>query len=135
MGPVMAFDRGGPEAHAQEHSHRLQHILAVPRSLDCDVLTPNSVLRRKNLVSHELGEDNQLALFDSTKKELVIVNDLGRVVWTLLDGETSLAEIAKEISGHVSGAPSVERVEVEVLEFARVLLDRDAVECVNPPPV
>ncbi len=97
------------------------------------MLDSEAVLKRKELVSHELTEENQLALFDSEHGKLIIMNELGRVVWSMLDGETSLDVIVHEIAEHVSGAPNVERVRAEVLEFAEQLLSRGAVQILRLP--
>lgn len=89
-----------------------------------------SVLRRVFRVSHELPEEGRLAFFDDAQSELVVVNALGGAIWHLLDGQLSVAEIARILSEEVQSAPSVVEVEQQVRAFLQTLLDRRAVELV-----
>lgn len=91
-------------------------------------LTGQSVLRRVWQVSHELPEEERVAFFDEAASELVVVNALGGAIWQLLDGKSSIGELAELIAEEVQGAPEVGEVERELLAYLQQLLERGAVE-------
>ncbi len=86
-------------------------ILEPPRDrlasemIDQPSLSEEAVIRRVWKVTHELPEEGTLALFDVNESQLVILNSIGAVFWSRLDGVTPLGQIASEISDDVQGAP------------------------------
>jgi hypothetical protein len=91
-------------------------------------LTGNTVLRRKLEVTHHLESENQLAVFDQTRSELVVLNATGAAFWDLIDGEATMAEIAREVAEFVRGAPPESEVLNSLKAVAEQLLERGAVE-------
>ena len=91
-------------------------------------LSEHSILRRRLQVTHEMQHENQLAIFDDTKSELVMLNATGGAMWTLLDGKTSLGEIARDMAEAIQNAPPQAAVLESLLGFAEELVARGAVE-------
>lgn len=91
----------------------------------------NTVLDKLYKVSHELDDGRQLAVFDAEKSELMVFNELAVAIWSLLDGQITLGEIAEELASHVAEAPSLPEVTGQVILFAQDLLERGAVSLVR----
>lgn len=69
-----------------------------------------------------------MALFDAERSELVVLNALGREVWSNLDGTRTVRELAEALRGEAEGAPDQEQAEKEILRFLADLQGRGAVE-------
>lgn len=95
-------------------------------SQDIEILEV-SVFVRVWTVAHELADEGKLALFDETESELLVLNSLGAAVWTRLDGERSLGDLAAEIASEVQGAPSQAEVFQAIKYFLTGLLGRGAI--------
>jgi hypothetical protein len=91
----------------------------------------DTVFRRLWKVSHDLPEENQVAFFDQSQSELVVVNALGGAVWELLDGQRSVGSIADILAEEVQNAPDRDAVLAQVVTFLRGLCDRQAIEVVG----
>jgi|SRR5690606_10631800 len=91
----------------------------------------NTVLRRALDVAHRLEREQQLAVFDHHRSELVILNSTGGAFWDFLDGEATLGEIAAEMAESIQGAPSSEDILLSLIRLAEELLERSAVEIVR----
>lgn len=89
---------------------------------------PEDILVRVWQISHDLPEEGQLALFDESQSQLVVLNPLGGAFWKRLDSRTTLIEIATEISEEVPGAPGPDAVLNSSHEFLADLLIRGAVD-------
>lgn len=89
-----------------------------------------TILRRNLDVAHQLESENQLAVFDHTRSELVVLNATGGAFWELLDGEATLGQIAQEMAECIQGAPNSEEVMQLLIGLAEQLLERSAVEIV-----
>jgi Coenzyme PQQ synthesis protein D (PqqD) len=94
-------------------------------------LNANSVLERAWLVSEDLDDDGQVALFDEQRSELLVLNGIGGAVWHELDGQITLGELAQALSEAVSGAPDASTVLAEVSAFAEGMLARGALRVVR----
>jgi len=90
----------------------------------------STILRRKLDVAHQLESENQLAVFDHTRSELVVLNATGGAFWDLIDGEATLGQIAQEMAECIQGAPSVDDLLVLLIGLSEQLLARSAVEIV-----
>ena len=91
----------------------------------------NTVLSHAWAVSHELTDSGQLAFFDESRSELVVVNALGGAVWDLVDGHRSLGEIVDILLEEAPEPPIRSVAESQVLEFVRSLLARQALRYDN----
>ncbi len=87
-----------------------------------------STFRRAWEVSHALPETDRMALFDSDRSELVVLNALGREVWNRLDGVHTVRELVAQLREEADEAPDQVQAEREVLVFLADLRDRGAVE-------
>ncbi len=91
------------------------------------------VYRRVWKVSHDLPDENQVALFDQERSELLMINAVGAEIWDLLDGRRSLGDIVQELRALSPDAPEPEEMLVQVEQFLQMLLSRGAIELVPEP--
>ena len=94
-------------------------------------LNAESVLERVWLVSEDLDEEGQLALFDEQRSELLVLNGIGGAIWHELDGQISLGDLAQTLSSEIAGAPDAATVLKEMSEFAEAMLERGALRVVS----
>lgn len=81
-------------------------------------------------ISHDLPDQDQVALFDEQRSELVMLNPLGGEIWDLVDGKRSVGDIARHLKETVETAPELPQIETEVQAFLSDLAARGAVELV-----
>ena len=59
------------------------------------------VPRRKNTLTHEVTETDEVVIYDGDGPQLLVLNDIAAGVWLMIDGTRSIGEITAEILSHV----------------------------------
>lgn len=86
-----------------------------------------AVFRRVWAVSYELPGTEDVALFDEAESALVLLNDIGAAVWSLIDGSRSVSDIIEfvvETRGDQGERAVIER---DVRGFLEGMLSRRAI--------
>lgn len=78
-----------------------------------------------NVVARQLGADRGGVLLHVDTGAYHSLNAVGQVIWTLVDGERTVAEIIREVRARVSDAPP--QLDDDVRAFLQGALDRDLV--------
>ena len=91
----------------------------------------SDVVLRKSERSAWQNFDQELVLLDMPSRTLFGLNSVGGVVWESVDGQRSLADIARNVAEQFEQAQ--ERVLADVLHFAGELLARGCLELAEPP--
>ncbi len=90
-------------------------------------LGPATRLRRlEGIAWREI--DGEAVLVNVRRDEVMHLNPTAAFLWSLLDGERSLAEVARAISEEFEVGEAT--AEADAVSFARELLERGAVEVV-----
>ena len=63
------------------------------------------VPRRKNTLTHEVTDTDEVVIYDGHTPQLLVLNDIAAGVWLMIDGQRSIAEITAEILSHVEAEP------------------------------
>ncbi len=92
-----------------------------------ETIVAQSVLKKNWLISHELAEEGQVAVFDERSSELVLFNELGALVWEKLDGEQSVESIVESLLELPIEVPERSTVFEQVQSFLKQLLEKGAV--------
>ena len=58
------------------------------------------VPRRKNTLTHEVTETDEVVIYDGHAPQLLVLNDIAAGVWLMIDGKRSIDEITAEILNH-----------------------------------
>ncbi len=80
-----------------------------------------SVPKKLDALTHELGDDGDIVLFDQQGNQLLLLNDIGAAVWLVIDGTRCVDDIVDLILQTLP-APRAQ-VEQDVLEFLKTLSD------------
>ena len=59
------------------------------------------VPRRKDTLTHEVTDTDEVVIYDGSGPQLLVLNDIAAGVWLMIDGKRSIDEIAAEILNHV----------------------------------
>lgn len=86
---------------------------------------PRWVLRRKKGIAWREVE-GEVVLVNVRGNEVIQLNPQASFIWTRLDGEKTLESIALDMTGSYDVQPSTALE--DVLEFARLLVEREVVE-------
>ena len=80
------------------------------------------VPRRKDTLTHEVTDADEVVIYDSNGPQLLVLNDTAAGVWLMIDGTRSVDDITAEILNHVE----VERATVtrDVVAFLAQLEQR-----------
>lgn len=83
------------------------------------------VPRRKDTLTHEVTDTDEVVIYDSNGPQLLVLNDTAAGVWLMIDGTRSVADITAEILNHVE----VERATAtrDVIEFLGQLEQRQLI--------
>lgn len=77
--------------------------------------------------------DGEVVLYNETNGRVHLVNDSGSLVWQLLDGATTVAEIGDAIAEATGG--DVDVITYDVLSLVRMLADLGVIVGFDPKPV
>lgn len=80
------------------------------------------VPRRKNTLTHEVTDTDEVVVYDGSARQLLVLNDIAAGIWLLIDGERSIRDIADEVLNHVEAEP--ETVTGDVVAFLSQLAER-----------
>jgi len=83
------------------------------------------VPRRKDTLTHEVTDTDEVVIYDSNGPQLLVLNDTAAGVWLMIDGTRSVDDITAEILNHVE----VERATVtrDVIAFLGQLEQRELI--------
>ncbi len=83
------------------------------------------VPRRKDTLTHEVTDTDEVVIYDSNGPQLLVLNDTAAGVWLMIDGTRSVDDITAEILNHVEA----EHVTVtrDVIEFLGQLEQRQLI--------
>ena len=83
------------------------------------------VPRRKDTLTHEVTDTDEVVIYDSNGPQLLVLNDTAAGVWLMIDGTRSVDDISAEILNHVE----VERATVtrDVIAFLGQLEQRELI--------
>lgn len=73
--------------------------------------------RRRWLVAHELPDSGEVAVFDEGRSELLLLNAVAGMAWSLADGNRTIGEIALELMLVAEAPPARDEVEAQLLAF------------------
>ncbi len=77
--------------------------------------TERRVPQRKNTLTHEVTDTDEVVIYDCNGPQLLVLNDIAAGVWLMIDGERSIEDITTEIVSHLDAEP--ETVTCDVLAF------------------
>ncbi|MBW2508239.1 MAG: PqqD family protein [Deltaproteobacteria bacterium] len=80
------------------------------------------VPERKNTVTHEVTDTDEVVIYDGSGSQLLVLNDIAAGIWLMIDGRRSIEDITAEILDHVDAER--ETVTRDVLAFLSQLEDR-----------
>ncbi len=80
------------------------------------------VPRRKNTLTHEVTDTDEVVIYDGNTPTLLVLNDIAAGVWLMIDGKRSIGDITAEILSHVEAEP--ETVARDVAAFLGQLEQR-----------
>lgn len=91
--------------------------------------------RRPKVASRDLA-DGETMILDADGKQATVLNPMGAVVWSLCDGDHSVAQIATLIGQRFTDQPH-ERIAADVSRLVDQLLDAQLIgdeDPCGPPP-
>ena len=59
------------------------------------------VPRRKDTLTHEVTDTDEVVIYDGGGPQLLVLNDIAAGVWLMIDGKRSIDEITTEILSNV----------------------------------
>lgn len=80
------------------------------------------VPERKNTVTHEVTDSDEVVIYDGSGSQLLVLNDIAAGIWLMIDGRRTIEDITGEILDHVDAER--ETVTRDVLAFLSLLEDR-----------
>jgi Coenzyme PQQ synthesis protein D (PqqD) len=80
------------------------------------------VPQRKNTLTHEVTDTDEVVIYDSNTPQLLVLNDIAAGIWLMIDGRRSIDDITAEIVNHVEAER--ETVTRDVLAFLGQLEQR-----------
>ena len=83
------------------------------------------VPRRKDTLTHEVTDTDEVVIYDSNGPQLLVLNDTAAGVWLMIDGTRSVDDITAEILNHVEAEPAT--VTRDVIEFLGQLEQRELI--------
>jgi len=86
----------------------------------------NRVPIRSDRPVSEVDERGDTVLYDQAGGRLLVLNDVGAGVWTLIDGQRSVVEIAQLVVEHLPAER--EQVEDDVAAFIDTLREQNLVD-------
>jgi hypothetical protein len=85
-------------------------------------LSDRRVPRRKNTLTHEVTDTDEVVIYDGNTPQLLVLNDMAAGVWLMIDGQRSVGDITAEILSHVEAEH--ETVARDVTAFLSQLEER-----------
>lgn len=88
-------------------------------------LSQQRVPQRKDTLTHEVTDTDEVVIYDGTGPQLLVLNDIAAGVWLMIDGRRSIADITAEILNHVEAEHTT--VTRDVLAFLGQLEQRELI--------
>ena len=85
---------------------------------------------KAEILTHEVTDSDEVVIYDSESRQLLVLNDFAAGVWLLIDGKRSVYELGQAITDCVSVDP--ETVARDVRTFLEQLADRSIVAWRTP---
>jgi hypothetical protein len=85
---------------------------------------------RAEILTHEVTDSDEVVIYDSDSRQLLVLNDFAAGVWLLIDGERSVSDLGAAITDCVNVDP--ETVVRDVRIFLEQLVDRSIVSWRSP---
>ena len=64
-------------------------------------LSDRRVPRRKDTLTHEVTDSDEVVVYDSNGPQLLVLNDMAAGIWLMIDGERSIDDITAEIVNNI----------------------------------
>ena len=64
-------------------------------------LSDRRVPRRKDTLTHEVTDSDEVVIYDSNGPQLLVLNDMAAGIWLMIDGKRSIDNITAEIVNNV----------------------------------
>ena len=64
-------------------------------------LSDRRVPRRKDTLTHEVTDSDEVVIYDSNGPQLLVLNDMAAGIWLMIDGERSIDDITAEIVNNI----------------------------------
>ncbi len=80
---------------------------------------------KAEILTHEVTDSDEVVIYDSQSRQLLVLNDFAAGVWLLIDGERNVSDLGEAITDCVSADP--ETVARDVRTFLEQLVDRNIV--------
>jgi hypothetical protein len=80
------------------------------------------VPKRKDTLTHEVTDTDEVVIYDSSGPQLLVLNDIAAGVWLMIDGARTVDDITAEILNHLEAEPAT--VTHDVLAFLGQLEQR-----------
>ena len=74
---------------------------------------------RSNILTHEVADTDEVVIYDSQNRQLLVLNDFAAGVWLLIDGQRSVDDLKAAVLDCVSADP--ETVGRDIVEFLQQL--------------
>lgn len=81
---------------------------------------------RADILTHEVTDSDEIVIYDSDHRQLLVLNDFAAGVWLLIDGERSIEDLKNCIVECVDA--DSEMVSRDVEAFVQQLADRKIVQ-------
>ena len=85
---------------------------------------------RAEILTHEVTDSDEVVIYDSEHRQLLILNDFAAGIWLLIDGQRSVSDLGEVITD--CGAADPETVARDVREFVEQLVDRNMLSWRTP---
>jgi hypothetical protein len=85
---------------------------------------------RAEILTHEVTDSDEVVIYDSDNRQLLVLNDFAAGVWLLIDGQRSVSDLGEVITDCVAADP--ETVARDVREFVEQLVDRNMLSWRTP---
>ena len=77
---------------------------------------------REDILTHEVTDSDEVVIYDSNQRQLLVLNDFGAGVWLLIDGRRSIDDLTATLLDCVDADPKT--VERDVVSFVERLVER-----------
>ncbi|MGB5809404.1 MAG: PqqD family protein [Polyangiales bacterium] len=85
---------------------------------------------RAEILTHEVTDSEEVVIYDSAHRQLLVLNDLAAGVWLLIDGERSVDDLRAAVTECVDA--DAETVAEDVSTFLQQLVERNIVRWRTP---
>ena len=88
-------------------------------------LSDRRVPRRKDTLTHEVTDSDEVVIYDSNGPQLLVLNDMAAGIWLMIDGKRSIDDITAEIVNNVEAERAT--VTRDVIAFLGQLEQRELI--------